>query len=54
MILSHTAMLWEGWTHSLGDRGTSLGLKASTSILEVSCELVQLCWRLPELVRPPG
>lgn len=40
MILSHAGKLWEGWTCSLGDHETNLGLKASTSILEVSCELV--------------
>lgn len=54
MILSHAGKLCKGQMCSLGDRETSLGLKAARSILEVSCELLQPCWSLLELLGPHG
>lgn len=54
MVLSHVGKLCKGWMCSLGYRETSLGLEVACSILEVSCELLQPCWGLPELLRPQG
>lgn len=53
-ILSRAGKLCKEWMCSLGDQETDLRLKAAGSILEVSCELLQPCWGLLELLRPQG